>query len=103
MCVYYLFFIAAAIVTYGFYTLYMIVMTFYSSAEPTIGTVSMTIKKVCTILGLGSLVTLAVLSILLTTVIAEHVSYCILCLISSTKLYIGVMGESRTYLAICEW
>lgn len=56
--------IAGAVVTFGFYCLYMIVMTYYSSSEPTIGPVSMAIKKVCTILGVGALVTLVILSIL---------------------------------------
>ena len=50
--------------TFGFYCLYMVVMTYYSTAEPTIGPVSMAVKKVCTILGLAAMVTLVVLSIL---------------------------------------
>ena len=60
----YIYYTAAAVVTFGFYCLYMVVMTFYSSAEPTIGPVSMAVKKVCTILGLAAMITLVVLSIL---------------------------------------
>ena len=60
----YIYYTAAAIVTFGFYCLYMIVMTYYSTAESTIGPVSMAVKKVCTILGLAAMVTLVVLSIL---------------------------------------
>ena len=60
----YIYYAAAAVVTFGFYCLYMVVMTYYSSAEPTIGPVSMAVKKVCTILGLASMVTLVILSIL---------------------------------------
>ena len=60
----YICYTAAAVVTFGFYCLYMIVMTYYSTAEPTIGPVSMAVKKVCTILGLAAMVTLVVLSIL---------------------------------------
>lgn len=58
------YFTAAAVVTYGCYCLYMIVMTYFSSEEPTIGSVSMAIKKVCTLIGVGSLATLVVLCIL---------------------------------------
>jgi len=46
------------------YDLYMIVMSYYSSSEPTIGPVSMAFKRVCTVLGVGAMVGLVVLSIL---------------------------------------
>ena len=46
------------------YYLYMILMTFYSSREPTIGVISMAIKKLCTILGLTAMIALVVLCIL---------------------------------------
>ena len=47
----------------------MIVMTFYSNEEPTVGPTSMIIKKLCTVLGVGTLITLVVLSILCDNII----------------------------------
>jgi len=56
--------IAGAVVMFASYYLYMILMTFYSSREPTIGVISMAIKKLCTVLGLTAMIALVVLCIL---------------------------------------
>ncbi|XP_065911033.1 DNA damage-regulated autophagy modulator protein 1-like [Dysidea avara] len=66
----------AAVVTFGFYDLYMIVMSYYSSSEPTIGPISMAIKRLCTVLGVGAMVGLVILS--------------------------GI-GADKSYVALCEW
>ena len=55
---------AGAVVMFVSYYLYMILMTYYSSREPTIGATSLAIKKLCTILGASVMIALVVLCIL---------------------------------------
>ena len=54
----------AALVAFGSYLMFMIVMVYFSRAEPTIGPISMAIKRGCTILGVVAVVTAIVVCIL---------------------------------------
>ena len=84
--------------TFGFYDLYMIVMSYYSSSEPTIGPISMAIKRLCTVLGVGAMVGLVILSILSTCVVIVIVIETLQC--SMNRVTEGLLVSQNTIITL---
>ena len=56
--------IAAAVIVFLAYDVYMMVFSFYSGAEPNIGIISLIVKRICAVVGVASFVTFLFMGIL---------------------------------------